>query len=180
MLSVILEDRRDPEGLIRTLSSLFPAIGEGVVRDGMVLSESPAREISAIADQAGCDLLAGALSQTLPRALAQARCDHVLLLRAGAALESEWWRDAAKFIERCGMARPRAAVFSLSKGGFGLGQRLAEYGATFCSQALGRPDPRQGLLAPVAMLSGRAGEGNFPPRFAGRPVRLRARAFVSA
>jgi hypothetical protein len=77
--------RRD--AIARSLSSLVDACVRGVVADA-VLAGPPDEALAALADEAGCALVeAATAAEGLRQALALVRRPHVLLLRAGYAVE---------------------------------------------------------------------------------------------
>lgn len=77
--------RRD--AVTRSLASLVEACVRGLVADA-VLAGPPQRNLSEVADDAGCGLVESANADAaLGQALGLARCDHILLLRAGCAPE---------------------------------------------------------------------------------------------
>lgn len=178
MLSVIIVSAGDGQQLARTLMSVFPAISEGVVRDGFVLATDASDDDERIADAAGCEFIAGPLDRSTAIALDQARADHALFLVAGVELEADWWREAAQFVERSGSGGKLSAAFALAVRDFGLGARLAEWGNAARARLLRRADPRQGLIAHKDAVRGARGATRFPPRPAGRMVFLRSRAYA--
>lgn len=178
MLSVIIVSAGDGQKLARTLMSVFPAIAEGVVRDGFVLAVDQAGEDERIADAAGCEFVSGPLGQSSAMVLDRVRADYVLFLLAGAELEADWWREAAQFVERSGHGNRRSAAFAFATHDYGLAARLAEWGSAARSRLLGRADPRQGMIAHKDLIRNARGAGRFPPRPSGRMILLRSRAFA--
>ncbi|MFZ1773105.1 MAG: glycosyltransferase [Rhizobiaceae bacterium] len=89
MLSVIIETRDCEEALARTLASLVGAVVEGAVRDVIIVDLGSTDSTLKVAEHAGC-----ALSASLSEALAQAKCDWLILIEPGARL-SDGWTDSA-------------------------------------------------------------------------------------
>ena len=77
--------RRD--GVARSLGSLVDACVRGLVADAALVA-APGQGLDALAEQAGCALIEAATPAAgLARALADARRNDILLLRAGFALD---------------------------------------------------------------------------------------------
>lgn len=75
------------DAVARSLASLIEACVEGLVADA-VLAGAPARGLDRIADDAGCALVETPRpEEAVAEALALARHDRILLLRAGYAIE---------------------------------------------------------------------------------------------
>jgi hypothetical protein len=146
-----------PEWLARSLSSLVPAVVEGLVSDVVVVGASVEPSDRRIADHAGCRVLAGA--GALIEALRQAPRSHIFALLAGAVPEES-------FIDEVGLLmrereppqhswllrlRRRGLVSILPAAVVGLvvpRNRLAD---------LGRPDFKQlAQLRPASNLKSRA------------------------
>jgi glycosyltransferase involved in cell wall biosynthesis len=162
MISVIIQSRNAEHPLAVTLGALVPAAAEGFVREVIVVDEGSTDGTRLVADALGCTVLEGSASD----ALDIARSDWVLLLAPGVRLESDWFREAAVFIEQARRAGPtRAASFRHAVDEFGWRARLSEV----WSLARSRFRMAGPLLAPRATL--RKGQKL-------RLSRLRARAFV--
>jgi len=168
MMTLIILAGADPAPLVPTLQSVFPAIADGVVRDGLVVAQRGASEVAAVADAAGCEMYDGEQADAFTRAVRAARAGHVLLLEAGCALETDWWREAARHVERGKMEGFRPARFTPAEPGEGLVSLLRRFAAGL-DRGL-----RCGLIAPVSALRDAS---QFPPRLKQRPVRLRARIY---
>jgi hypothetical protein len=150
MLSVILTcfDPTLPatkrrEGAVRSLASLVPCVVEGLVADAAMIGPQTS-ELEAVADEAGCELIAADnAAQGLRAALARARCADVLLLAAGYAVPSGFGEAARDAVASGGLAQPRVL-------------RLEPYSVlTRLSPSFARP---VGLLARKdALVKGRAG-----------------------
>jgi hypothetical protein len=102
--------RRAPEEAARTLAFLVSAAVQGVVRDAVLIGEDSAA-LRYVADYAGCTLVGdGDPAKALAEALAAARSDHVLLLRAGYAAEPPLIDEIRDFLE---FGRGRGGVSGL-------------------------------------------------------------------
>ena len=130
MLSVLIETRNDEEGLARTLASLVGAAVEGVVREVVVCDRGSTDGTAAVADRAGCALLADA---DIAAGVRQAKGDWLLLLEPGARPEGDWM---AAVLEYAATATMPACL-----------ARSRAHRAPFLSRLVGRPGPlADGLL----------------------------------
>jgi hypothetical protein len=162
MISVVIETVDEEQALALTLSALVPAAAEGFVREVLVADRGGRHGTRLIADAVGCAIVEGSRE----RAVALARSDWILVIRPGVRLETDWFREAALFIERTRRSgTARSASFRHAVDDFGLRARLSE----IAGRLRARLAPPGVLLAPKASLV----EGRRL-----RPVRLRARAFV--
>lgn len=111
---VIACDRNVPvlpsaEAVVRTLASLVPGAVEGLLRDVVLTGPANSKDLRRISDHAGCHLVeAPEPSQTVPLGLAQIRCDRVLVLRAGYAVERAFVDELADLDAR--ISRLRAVL----------------------------------------------------------------------
>ena len=163
MISVVIEVRDEEEALAMTLTALVSAAAEGFVREVVIADLGRATGTRIIADAVGCTIVDGGKD----RAIAIARSDWILVIAPGVRLETDWFREAALFIERArraGAAR-RAASFRHAVDDFGVRARIGELWQRLRSHIM----PPQVVLAPKAALGAGA-------RL--RTSRLRARAFV--
>ena len=180
MLSVVIRTGRDGDSLVRTLGSLFPAIAEGMVRDGYVLGETACGAVRAIADAAGCDLIEGPYPAALADAFSRARSGHALVLAAGTVLESEWWLDAGRFLDFGESRHARHAVFRLAPADGGPAALIDATKVAIANRLFGRTDPRQGVIMPIPRGEAPAVDASGRLRLPGRPHMLRARAYPLA
>ncbi len=177
MLSVIIHAGTDAERLARTIGSLVPAIAEGIVGDGYVMAGAMTREMDAVADAAGCNVVTGELHWTLAETMRIARGEHLLFLQAGSVLENGWWVEAAQFMQRSGAGNV-SAVFTYAAHEYGMvaATKAATRGAL---ARLGRiPLAGQGLIAHRRAIAARVEGAAFPPRPRGRIVVLRSKSYV--
>jgi glycosyltransferase involved in cell wall biosynthesis len=125
MISVVIETKDCEHALAMTLAALVPAAAQGFVREVLVADAGSGDGTRVVADVAGCTIVDGGRE----RALALARADWVLLLTPGVRLETDWFREAARFIDharRQGAPSRRAASFRHAVDDYGLRARLAE------------------------------------------------------
>jgi glycosyltransferase involved in cell wall biosynthesis len=118
------------------------------VREVIVADGESADETLAIADAAGahvvkCDRPRGS---RMAAGSSAARCDWLLFLQPETALESGWEHEAAAFIERATLERPRAAIFRFALDDFGNRARRVEFLAHMRSLFFGLAYGDQGLL----------------------------------
>jgi hypothetical protein len=91
--------RRAPEEAARTLAFLVSAAVQGLVRDAVLLGEDSAA-LRYVADYAGCTLITEPnAGRALAAALAAARSEQVLLLKAGYAAEPPLIDEIRDFLE---------------------------------------------------------------------------------
>ena len=127
--------RRAPEEAARTLAFLVSAAVQGLVRDAVLIGEdSPA--LRYVADYAGCTLVTESEpAKALSAALASARGEHMLVLRAGYAAESPLIDEIRDFLE---FGRGREGVCGL----------VRETPGGFVQRVLPGMSPLAGLVAP--------------------------------
>lgn len=180
MLSVVIRANTGGERLANTLAAVVPAVAEGLVGDGWIVTDGDDPDIEIIADAAGCHCLAG--KGSLAEAVGKANSDWLMFLLAGAAPEEGWWREAAAFIKQMDASGQtgRPAAFSYADPRYAWSGRLVEHLTHLKHMATGRPNPLQGLIAPRSRLLGNAkdllADNSFPPLLPGRTAKLRARA----
>jgi glycosyltransferase involved in cell wall biosynthesis len=125
MISVVIETKDCEHALARTLAALVPAAAQGVVREVLVADAGSGDGTRVVADAAGCTIVEGGRA----RALALAKADWVLLLTPGVRLETDWFHEAARFMEHVRRQNGRshkAASFRRAVDDYGLRARLAE------------------------------------------------------
>ncbi len=91
-----------PDALVRTLAALVPAAIEGLVRD-LTIAGLAGSDLSEIADHAGCEFSESvAAGEIVANGLKLVRGPHVLVLRAGHALEAGFIEEIGDFLNRSG------------------------------------------------------------------------------
>jgi hypothetical protein len=118
MLSVIIPTLNSERVLALTLSVLIPGAMSGLVREVTVADGGSIDKTLAIADGAGCIVLAleAPLGGRLHTAAAAARSSWLMFLRPGTVLEASWLDEATCFINEAELAGNfrTAAVFRKS------------------------------------------------------------------
>ena len=151
MISVVVATCQDEVRFAQALAALVAAATEGVVREVLVVDRGGHPGAAAVADAAGCRIVAvtGELADGLRVAADQARADWLLFLSPEAVLEPAWQGEAMAFIDRAivaGVGRSRAAVFRLGRMEPGGRARLGEWLAVLRTRLLAAPHAEQGLL----------------------------------
>jgi glycosyltransferase involved in cell wall biosynthesis len=150
MLSVIIPTFESERALLATLSVLVAGAVDGIVRE-VIIADGGSRDATAeIADVAGCRMMGSnaPLGARLHEAATSARGPWLLFLRPGTSFEGSWIAEIRRFIaaaERSGEAEPSAGIFRRSADA-GLPQPIWREAAGLIRAALGRREPRQGLL----------------------------------
>ena len=150
MLSVIIPTLNSERELVPTLSTLIPGAMSGLVREVTVTDGGSTDLTLAVADGAGCTVMASKapLGCRLHAAAAAARAPWLMFLRAGTVLEASWLDEATHFIndaELRGDCRT-AAVFRKSVSAQASQPMVLEALGLLKFGLLRRVDPGQGLL----------------------------------
>ncbi|MGI9402106.1 MAG: hypothetical protein ACR2O0_12680 [Rhizobiaceae bacterium] len=178
MLSVIIAANDDPSMLARTLSSVIPAIPEGIVRDGWIIDADNNADIASISDMAGCNHVTGPVLKLLPETAAKCASDWLLLLDAGVILEEGWWRDVAEFLEAISYDKANTAStarFVFARQQYGAWPRFVEWAVAIASYVPFISLRQKALIARRNLVTERAFNA-FPPGIGGKPVILRTKA----
>jgi acyl transferase domain-containing protein len=147
MLSVVIATRDSERALLPTLAALVAGAAAGIVREVIVADAGSRDATAAIADGAGCRVLASTQVRgaRLKAAAEAARAPWLLFLRPGVVLDATWVDETRRFIEETelrGCADTHAAVFRASAFRPALLEALALLGTS-----LGvKPDARHGLV----------------------------------
>ena len=150
MLSVIIPTFKSERALLATLAVLVTGAVDGIVRE-VIIADGGSRDATAeIADVAGCRMMTSTapLGARLHEAATSARGPWLLFLRPGTTFEGSWIAEVRRFIaaaERSGQAEPSAGVFRHSADS-SAPQPILRAAAGLVGAALGRREPRQGLL----------------------------------
>ena len=147
MITVIIETRDDEVRLAHALAALVPAATEGVVRDVIVVDCGSSDGTLAVADAAGCTIVAGGAGFGSARraAVEQARGDWLLFTSPATALGPNWQAEALAFVDRAlisGKVRTAAGRFRRGRLMTGWRGRLLELRSRFLANS-----PDEGLLA---------------------------------
>jgi hypothetical protein len=172
MLDVVIYAEGEAETLVATLTSLVPAVAEGVIRRGVVVDPRESHEVRRIAESAGCDFVTRADEAEVG--------GWLLHICAGAVLEDGWWREAAAFYERVRLVEPgrrRPAVFTYAERNYGVAPRLRELAAAALRSVPFLPaSHRAVVLPPSSGIPGRI-VAAMPMRITGPAETFRARIF---
>jgi glycosyltransferase involved in cell wall biosynthesis len=145
MLSVVIATHESERVLLPTLSALIPGAVAGLVREVIVADAGSRDATAAVADAAGCRVLASTQSHgaRLRAAAEVARAPWLFFLRPGVVLEPSWVEETRRFTADAERRRYNyAAVFCAETFRPSAFEAMAMLGA-----ALGiRPPPSQGLV----------------------------------
>ena len=185
MLSVIVATRDSERPLVRTLAALVGGATSGLITEVLIADGGSRDDTPAVADIAGCKLLADddePLGRRLRTAAAAARAPWLMFLQPGIVLDTPWIGEMRSFVERP-VRDQRAAVFRRARCGH---SALAEAAALVAAALGARPRPEQGLVIAADFYHQAGGhsqqardpESELLRRIGGRRVaRLSTRAF---
>jgi glycosyltransferase involved in cell wall biosynthesis len=148
MITVVIPTLDSERSLVPTLAALVQGSAEGLVREVLFADGGSRDGTRAIADAAGCEIVAGPSDEGLRLAAAAqaARSDWILFLDPGAILEEIWTREVGVFVAGKNASADRVATFRLAVDAEGEGARLRETWAAIRLALVGRPRSEQGLL----------------------------------
>lgn len=151
MISVIVPTLNAATVLPAALAALVPAAVDGVVREVIVADGGSTDATRAIADDAGCRVVAGDTGnrgRQMRSGAALARADWLLFLHADTVLADGWHDCASRFIHAvdAGDRPPGAAAFQFALDDHGFMPRLLEAGVSLRCRLFGLPYGDQGLL----------------------------------
>ncbi len=144
MLSVIIATRDSERPLVRTLAALVPGATAGLITEVLVADAGSRDDTPAVADIAGCKLLASddALGRRLRAAAEAARAPWLLFLQPGVVLDTPWIGEMRGFVERP-VRDFQAGVFRRARPG----QSSLREAFALLADAVGTaPRPEQGLV----------------------------------
>jgi glycosyltransferase involved in cell wall biosynthesis len=144
MLSVIIATRDSERPLVRTLAALVPGATSGLITEVLIADGGSRDDTPAVADIAGCKLLAGEepLGRRLRSAAEAARAPWLMFLQPGIVLDTPWIGETRSFVERP-VRDFQAAVFRRARSEQ---SPLAEAAALVAGTLGARPRPEQGLV----------------------------------
>jgi hypothetical protein len=148
MITVVIPTLDSERSLVATLAALVQGSAEGLVRE-VLLADGGSRDgTHAIADAAGCEIVAGPSDEGLRLGAAAqvARSDWILFLEPGAVLEEIWTREVGLFVAGKNASADRVATFRLAVDAERPAARFRETSAAIRLALVGRPRPEQGLL----------------------------------
>lgn len=187
MLSVVIPTLNHERALVRTLTTLVAAAMAGHVRDVIVADGGSTDDTVAVADIAGCRLVAAPepLAARLRAAAREARTDWLVFLRPGVMLDPNWAHEAIRLADTIG-ARNKAAVFRKPPPDHGDRPAGVELFLQLRAALARRPHPDQGLVIARHFYDELGGhhdgvdpEANLLRRVGRRAVRLRSSASPS-
>jgi len=147
MLSVVIATRDSERALLPTLAALVAGAAAGIVREVMIADAGSRDATAAIADGAGCRVLASTQGRgpRLKAAAEAARAPWLLFLRPGVVLDATWVDETRRFIEEAELSQcagTYAAVFRAAA----LRPTLLEAFALLRAALGAKPDASQGLV----------------------------------
>jgi glycosyltransferase involved in cell wall biosynthesis len=152
MLSVIIATLDCERALVPTLATLVPGAAAGTVRDVIVADGGSRDATLAVADVAGCEILASnaPLGSRLRDATAKARASWVMFMRPGVVLDATWVEEVGRFVQQAELRGATDAPAAIFRRASAQGVRpLVIEALSLLRMALGaRPTPEQGLILP--------------------------------
>src|SRR5262245_2784301 len=147
MLSVVIATRDSERALLPTLAALVAGAAAGIVREVIVADAGSRDATAAIADGAGCRVLASTQGRgaRLKAAAEAARAPWLLFLRPGIVLDASWVDETRRFVEDAELSQCAdiyAAVFRATA----LRPTLLEALALLRAALGAKPDASQGLV----------------------------------
>ena len=190
MISIVIPTLNAAQTLPSCFAALLPATVDGLVRQVVVTDGGSSDATLAIAEDAGADIVSGAVGRgaQLARGADAAKADWLLFLHADTVLQPGWEDAAAAFIER---GSPNAAgYFRFRLDEVGLAARAVALGVASRCRFVRLPYGDQGLLISRALYDELGGYRPLPImedvdlveriRQAGRLLPLGASAVTSA
>jgi glycosyltransferase involved in cell wall biosynthesis len=172
MISVVIPTLNDAARLGATLAALTDAAVDGVVREVIVADGGSTDGTLAGAEEAGARIVRATASEALDAGCEAARQPWLLLLKAGARLQTGWepvvWRHINDHSDQAGW-------FRLTLKAEGVEARLDQARAVIEAGLLGRPRAEQGLLISkrsfIECAERRSGPSSLPLRPGPRSLR---------
>lgn len=120
-----------PGEAVRTLSSLVPAVVEGIARDVALVASPPSEDLAHVADHAGCALIeADVPVAAIEAAARQCRASDVLVIRAGVMIDRSFLDEMSRILPVVALASRPAAYIIKASGTAGPGQVFAALAPT--------------------------------------------------
>lgn len=147
MLSIIIPTLNAETALPRALNALIPGVVNGLVKDVIISDGGSTDESCAIAEDAGCVLVAGTAGRgtQLARGAGAARGEWLLFLHADTVLAVGWEEETAHFIQQP-YAKAYAGVFRFALDDFRPQARRLERLVALRCKLFALPYGDQGLL----------------------------------
>jgi Glycosyl transferase family 2 len=146
MLSVVIATQDSERMLLPTLAALVAGAAAGLVREVIVADAGSRDATLAIADAAGCRVVAStqARAARLKAAAATARASWLLFLRPGVVLEASWVDETQRFIDDAEF-RKDGGTYAVFRAG-PLRPTVLEALALLRTALGAKPTPIQGLV----------------------------------
>lgn len=163
MISVVIPTLNAAARLPHALEPLVLGVVEGLVKQVIVSDGGSTDETVAIAEAAGCDVVASerGRAKQLRAGAAVARASWLLFLHADTALAPEWRAAASAFIAERG-AQQRAAAFTLAYDDDSAAARAVAFWARARARWLKLPYGDQGLLLSRCLYEALGGYADLP------------------
>ncbi len=162
MISVVIPTLNAAAHLPRALASLMPGVG-GIVKQVIVADGGSDDETRAIAEEAGCDIVAAerGRAKQLRAGADAAKGKWLLFLHADTALAPGWVEETQGFIATP-QARKRAAVYKLAFDDTSAQARRVVFWARMRARVMRLPYGDQGLLISRFLYDGLGGYPDIP------------------
>lgn len=152
MITIVIPTLNAEQSLAATLSSLVPAVVEGVVRQVIVVDGGSSDRTLKIAEDSGADIVRAdrGRGRQLATGARHAKFPWLLFLHADTILDAGWEREISALIERVeiGQRPVTAASFRFALDDLGFLPRLIEAGVALRCTLFRLPYGDQGLLIP--------------------------------
>lgn len=147
MISVVIPTLNQADALERALAPLVPGSMSGLVKEVIVADAGSTDATRAIAEAAGCEMIAAPLgvAKQMRAGAAVSKGKWLLFLHADAVLREGWIAEVQAFLQQP-QARKRAAAFRLSFSDQTPAARRALQLARLRAQVMKLPYGDQGLL----------------------------------
>jgi hypothetical protein len=144
MLSVVIATQDSERALLPTLAALVAGAAAGLVREVIVADAGSRDATLAIADAAGCRVVASTQPRgaRLKAAAGTTRAPWLLFLRTGVVLEASWVDETRRFIDAAELRKDAYAVFRAGP----LRPTVLEALALLRAALGAKPTPIQGLV----------------------------------
>ena len=161
MISVIIPTLNAAPFLARTLAPLVGAVALGLVKQAIVADGGSDDDTIAIAEAAGCEVIACARGRggQMRTGAAAAKADWLFFLHADTSLDDAWVEEAARFI---GGGDQRAAAFTLAFDDDSAGAHWVVFWACVRARLWKLPYGDQGLLISRALYDALGGYRDLP------------------
>lgn len=162
MISVVIPTLNAAAHLPRALASLMPGVG-GIVKQVIVADGGSDDETRAIAEEAGCDIVAAerGRAKQLRAGADAAKGKWLLFLHADTALAPGWVEETQNFIATP-QSRKRAAVYKLAFDDTSAQARRVVFWARMRARVMRLPYGDQGLLISRFLYDGLGGYPDMP------------------